>query len=61
MLSIALEIGLVFGINLINRTITHEGRWINFCSNMVVGFKSPGWKLCPMVYRHFEAVSRGYR
>jgi hypothetical protein len=30
MLSIALEIGFVFGLNLNNQTTTHEGRWIIF-------------------------------
>jgi hypothetical protein len=38
MLSIALGIGFVVGLNLINQTFTHEGRWITFFSNMVVGF-----------------------
>jgi hypothetical protein len=30
MLSIALGIGFVFGLILINKTIAHEGRWIIF-------------------------------
>jgi hypothetical protein len=33
-----LGIGFVFGLILINRTIAHGGRWIIFCSNMVLGF-----------------------
>jgi hypothetical protein len=30
MLSIALGIGFILGLILINRTIAHEGRWIIF-------------------------------
>jgi hypothetical protein len=38
MLSIALGIELVYGLNLINQIVTYEGRWITFCGSMVVGF-----------------------
>jgi hypothetical protein len=62
MLSIALGIWFVCDLKLINRTVTHEGsRWITFCSNMVVKFGCPIWKLCLEVYQQFEAMSRGYQ
>jgi hypothetical protein len=40
MLSIALGIELVSGLNLINQTVTHEVMWITFCSNMVISLET---------------------
>jgi hypothetical protein len=44
MLSIALGIRFVFDLNLINQTITHEGRWITFLQQHGGRMWVTGWE-----------------
>jgi hypothetical protein len=61
MLSIALGIGFVFGLILINQTIAHGGRWIIFLVATWCLDLGDRYGNCVRGNQRFEAISRGNR